>query len=187
MGVSAESDATESHSRRPQQTRSSTLRSLDWLPVIVQTAPTAPRQAGQLFASACEDSRFLHSAGVPEPELLRRIALPHFRFGMFQSYDYSFALQWQRKHTKVLRALILSGLGSSPSSDRYRRGEHRRYYDADFFQKIMQSCWPFAHFFVFALDLSGTSFLFWRNAKPTNPTSSKSVPTTIIQYGNSMS
>jgi hypothetical protein len=59
---------------------------------------------------------------------------------MFQSYDYSFALQWQRKHTKALRALILSGLGSSPSSDCYRRGEDRRYYDAECFQKIMQSC-----------------------------------------------
>jgi hypothetical protein len=98
----------------PQQTRSSGLRSLDWAPVIVQTAPMSLRQMEQLFVSACEGSRFLDSARVPETGSLRRIALPHFLFGMFRSYDYSSVPQSQRKHTKAWRARISSSLESLP-------------------------------------------------------------------------
>jgi hypothetical protein len=47
-----------------QQTRSPTLSSLDWSPVIyrtpsIQTAPTCSRQTAKLFASAGKDSRCL--------------------------------------------------------------------------------------------------------------------------------
>ena len=101
----------------PQQTRSPTFKVLDWSPVIVQTAPIFQRQTEQLFVSACEGLRFLHSAPVPGPASLRRIALPHFRFGTFQLYDYFCAQLWERKHTMASVVQVFLGLCPSTVTD----------------------------------------------------------------------